>query len=220
MSEVYERLASAEAEYSAAVQRQNQLGAELNATRAAVRAAGEPANLLLAAAAEGNEVTHQQILDARSETQRISTTEEIAEAKYQHAAGLTRKAHADLLSAQAGAIQHETNVADQALVDAAAKVDAVIADAHRALAEFRAQGKATDAAHARAASFTAEVRAATEGNEVLQKQRQLGTIPHVVYSPHSGVVDPQVELFLDLNRGRIDAHRQVVPSLAVLVKAR
>jgi hypothetical protein len=47
----------------------------------------------------------------------------------------------------------------------------------------------------------------------------VGSLPSAPAQPQFGVLTPQLELFLDLDRGKINARRQAVPSLELMIRA-
>jgi hypothetical protein len=219
MSDIQAVLEAAEADYAAARQRQSQLADESNTARAAATEAAGFAASLLEGAARGDDVTDQQLLDARASAERVKVVEEIAEAKYKNAAALTRKAQANVLTAKAPLIQAEYEAEIEKLIAAAAKVDDALDQVRQALTEFAEQAKAARVAHARGGSFNAEARSAVADNEVLAKAKQLGTLPQANVPQHFGVPEPEVELFQDLDPGKISARRAPITSLTQMIRA-
>jgi hypothetical protein len=220
MTDIYTALTEAQAEYDAAVARKGRLAAGLNEANAAASSAAGAADKLLADAAGGvDDITDEDLLLSREDARRKSAAAELAAAKHSHGHQQTLPLQLDLLHAKARVVQHEHDSAVDELIEAAGRVDESLGAVYGALASYNSAGQAVFAAYQRAGAFTKEVSAATPDNELLQKARFLGAIPHVNIQPQFGLPKPMVEFFQDLDAGKISARRAPIHSLAELIRA-
>jgi hypothetical protein len=221
MDDVYTKLASAQNAYDAAMARKNELTADANkAKTAAQEAASLGAKLLAATVAGDTDVSDADILAADEAAKRVQAVAALAAAKAQHAHQRTLEPHIDLLSSQRDVAQFEFATEDAKLDATAVRVDEALAAVHQALAEYAAQAQVTRAAHQRCHQHNNNVRSALANNELLAQKQRLGVVPTAAVPAYFGVPVPQVQLFLDLDSGKISARRQGVPSLSVLIAGR
>jgi hypothetical protein len=222
MVDVYTRLAAAQDVYDAAVRREGELAADAARARAAAQEAAGVADRLLedATAVANGDVTDSDIIEAREAAKRVEAVADLADAKHQHAHKRTLQPHIDLLAAQRSVVQFEYQEENTKLDATAVRVDEALAAVHQALAEYAQQAKVTKDAHQRCHQHNHNVRSALAHNELLAQKQQLGVVPTAAVPAFFNVPVPGVQLFLDLDRGKISARRQAVPSLAVLIQAR
>jgi hypothetical protein len=220
--DVYARLAAAQDAYDSAVRREGELAADAARARAAAQEAAGVADKLLddATAVANGDVTDSDIIEAREAAKRVQAIADLADAKRQHARTRTLQPQIDLLAAQRDVVQHEYAVENAKLDAAVVRVDETLAAVHQALAEYAAQAKVTKDAHQRCHQHNHTVRASIGHNELLEQRQRLGVAPTAAAPAYFGVAVPQVQLFLDLDRGKISARRQAVPSLSVLIAGR
>jgi hypothetical protein len=220
MSDVYTALQTAQAAFETAVARKSELAGNLNKAKSAAQEAANLAHKVLADTVAGSDTTDDDLLAARQTAERMDVAAEIASAKHEHAHQQTLQPQINLLAAQRDVVQFEFATEDAKLDATAVRVDEALAAARMALDAYAKQAQVTKAAHQRCHQHNNNVRSAIAHNELLAHKQQLGVVPTAAVPAYFGVAVPDVQLFLDLDRGKISARRQAVPSLAVLIQAR
>jgi hypothetical protein len=218
--DIYAALTEAQAEYDAALARRTRLAAGLNEADALAASAAADADRLLAAVAGGDDdITDDDLMEAREQAKRKAAAAELAKAKFDHGHQQTLPLQLSLLRAKAAVIQSEQDGAIDELIQAAADVDSAVGAVHRALTSYNAAGHRAFVEYTRANAFNNEAAVAAKDNPVIAKATFLGTPPRVIVAPYFGLPKPMVELFEDLDAGKISARRSPISSLAERIRA-